>query len=334
VIKTIDALLAKPLRKPFPSSHGAGLAAALSARFADLRAFLRPQLARLVPLGARAKGAFEQGVSAIERGRQRLPPPLARGLRSASSRLLAMLVLAFATLVFGLALVGVVGGLRGPRPPAPEASASSGVSPGALGSAPAPSAAASPSSAPPSPVPPPSLESLLDRAKLSASSKDYASAVVSAKAALEQHPEAKNDARLASALFQAAQDKATLGPAFELLEGPMQDKGAGIIHDLAVFSPKGSPAQKRAEAFLGSARFTTVATPSLKLAVAMRRARSCKEVRKLLPEVKAKGDKQSLPYLTFFREHLGAYGCLKQDKLLEETTRVINARAAALDSTP
>jgi hypothetical protein len=336
VVRAIDVLLGKPLRKPFPSEHGSGVVAWLRARLADVRVFARPLLERLGPLGARAAPAFARGVAGIERGRQRLPPPLARALSRVPSALLAKLALALAGAVVLLALIGIVGSLRGPsapEAPSPSASASASSAPAALSAeaataAPAPSGAPAPSA---SPAATPGLDALLERAKLSAGAKDYPAAIAAGKAALELDPAAKNDGRLATALFQAAQDKKTLDPAFQLLEGPMQDRGAGIVHDLAVFATKGSPAQRRAESWLGSPRFTAVAAPPLRLAVAMRRARSCKEVRELLPEVKTGGDKQSLPYLKFFSEHLASYPCLKKDKLLRETISVISARAAKAD---
>jgi hypothetical protein len=47
--------------------------------------------------------------------------------------------------------------------------------------------------------------------------------------------------------------------------------------------------------------------------------------------VKAGGDKQSLPYLKFFREHLTQYPCMKGDNLLEDTWKAVSARAAKVD---
>ena len=108
----------------------------------------------------------------------------------------------------------------------------------------------------------------------------------------------------------------------------MKERGAGIVHDLAVYAPKGSPAQKRAEAWLGSAGFTAVALPPLRLAVALRRAKSCAEVRALLPQAKTMGDKQSLVYLEFFRQKLDNYPCLKGDTLLADTTAAVATRAS------
>jgi serine/threonine-protein kinase len=346
VIKEIDEILARPLRKAWQPSR-AGVLGWLASRYADTRAQVRPLLARLGPLAGRARtalgplasggrAAFERGVAAIERIRGNLPPALVKRIERVPSTTFAKILVGCAGLVLLLAVIGVVGSLRKPRAPvAPaesSARASSAPAPSASSALSLPSASAAPSAS--ASAAPAGLETLLDQAKSRANAKDFTGAVEAAKSALAENPAAKNDGRLASALFQAAQDKKATDAAFTLLEGPMQDKGAAIVHDLAVFAPKGSAAQRRAESWLGSSGFSAVATPPLKLAVAMRRARTCKEVRALLPEVKANGDKQSLPYLKFFREHLGSYPCLRGDSLLADTNSAVSARAAKVDVAP
>ncbi|HWP05445.1 MAG TPA: hypothetical protein VNN72_06870, partial [Polyangiaceae bacterium] len=325
------ALLAKRLFPPYERSFGARMIRMVSERWADARAFFRPLLARLVP---QARAAFERLVAWLDARRAMLPKPAAERLAKVPSRAIAGIILGFAGLVVLLALVGIVGAIVGsasPRPPAEVKTASSSEA-----SAPVPSAGPSASSAAAAPAPSgapsrdPALEGLLAKANERANAKDFAGSVAAASQALALDPTAASDPRLASALFQAAQDKKSPEAAFKLLEGPMGERGAGIVHDLAVFAPKGSPAQTRAETWLGSPRFTAVAPPALRLAVAMRRARSCDEVRALLPEVKLGGDKQSLPYLKFFKEHLGKYPCLKKDTLLDDTMRTVSARAAKL----
>lgn len=337
VVKEIDEILKRPLRKP--ASHaGGGPLGWLSSRSADVRALLRPKLAKLEPVRAEAIAAFERGVAAIERMRANLPPRVRQPLERVSSATLAKIVLGAAAAIFVLALVGLAGTLHGSRRQAtavrsesPVPSASEAASAANVPSASTPASASSPTSASsPASGPAPlhvGLEPLLDRVKVRADAKDDPGIISAAKAALAEDPIAKNDARMATALFQAAQDKQTIDAAFELLEGPMRDKGANIVHDLAVFAPKGSAAQRRAESWLGSPAFDAAASPALKVAVAMRRARSCRQVRALLPEVKTDGDKTSLPYLKFFKDHLGAYACLKKDDLLADTTKAVSERA-------
>jgi len=316
VVKAIEALLAQRLFPPYERSLRARLTRLATERWADLRALARPRFASLVAW--------------LDARRALLPKQLAQPLSKVSSGTVGAVLVGLGALLVVLALVGVVGALIGssPSPSLPPARASAALSVAPVASsAPATPVAPAPSSAPP---PDPALVAHIERANARANAKDYAGAVDAASRALALDPGAANDSRVASALFQAAQDKASAAAAFKLLEGPMGERGAGIIHDLAVFAPKGSPAQVRAEAWLGSPRFTAIAGPALRLAVAMRRARSCDEVRGLLAEVKVAGDKQSLPYLKFFRDQIAKYPCLKQDSLLDDTTRAVSARAAKL----
>lgn len=90
---------------------------------------------------------------------------------------------------------------------------------------------------------PESATVLLEIARLHADQKDYVAAVAAAKRALALEPARKTDRRVASVLFLSAQVKASADDAFALLEGPMDERGAVIAHDLAVYAPKASVAQ-------------------------------------------------------------------------------------------
>jgi hypothetical protein len=263
-------------------------------------------------------------------------------------------LLAVSGAVLVLAIGGVIGALRGSPGVAVEKERSSAVAPHGSSLAGAPSLSGAASSAPlPSPDPAPeelekavagglvplqklaagfpeSATVLLEIGRAQVAKKDYVAGVLAVARALEIDPEMRRDPRTAGVLFQAAQAKVASAAAFKLLEGPMRERGAAIEHDLAVYAPTGSLAQKHAEAFLRSPRFTAVAEPALQLAVALRRAKTCAQVRALLLEVKAAGDRTSLPYLKFFREHIASYPCLKGDSLLSDTSRVIELRSKEL----
>ena len=174
---------------------------------------------------------------------------------------------------------------------------------------------------------PESAPVLLEIARLHADQKDYAAAVTAAKRALALEPSRKTDRRVASVLFLSAQSKASADDAFSLLEGPMEERGAVIAHDLAVYAPKGSTAQKRAEAFLGSSRFEAVAPEPVKLAAKLRAAKSCDDVKELMPRVQSIGDKHSMPYLQFFAKKPDVYACLTKDGELAKVTKIVEARA-------
>jgi serine/threonine protein kinase len=174
---------------------------------------------------------------------------------------------------------------------------------------------------------PESASVLLELARLHVDQKDYVAGVAAAKRALALEPARKTDRRVASVLFLSSQVKTSADDAFALLEGPMDERGAVIAHDLAVYAPKNSPAQKRAEAFLGSSRFEAVAPESVKLAAKLRAAKSCGDVKELMPRVQAIGDKHSLPYLQFFAKNPDVYACITKDDLLAKVTTIVDARA-------
>jgi serine/threonine-protein kinase len=318
VVKTIDALIGKPQRAPFQRGRPRarpGVSGFFAERLRDLRSLLRP--------------AVRSATAAVDERRARLPPKLARRIERVSSRaiVLGLAIASFALLA--LALGGVIGALSGGEKPA-RVSGSVPAGPEApVASAPAPaSAAAVASQALPSPAAR-EADALLAEARTLALAKDYPAAVDRVARALGLDATKKSDGRAATVLFQAAQAKQSFDKAFELLEGPMEERGAAIVHDLAVFAPKGGKAQTRAETFLDSARFQGIATPPLRLAASLRRSRRCTDVRSLLVEVKKSGDKHSLPYLQFFRENIKNYPCLKTDTLLADATRAVETRAQA-----
>jgi serine/threonine-protein kinase len=346
VVKATDKLLGRrPTRRPFQPTRRAPEKAHLVERASS----------RFSKFGATLRASLRAVARRIDAQRESWPRLLARPLQHVSSRAIAVGLLALASIALGLTLFAFGklaagrdepaaavnrGSVPAPAPVATGATTATGATPASpstpvSAAIPAPEAAELEAARRSGPA---ELTKLADRfpkdanvrlelARAQANAKDYVAAVKSVAAALPLDPSAKNDGRSASALFQAAQAKPSLEAAFALLEGPMQERGAAIAHDLAVFAPKGAPAQRRAEAFLASPRFVTVAEPPLRLAVAMRRATRCSEVRALLPEVKAAGDKHSLPYLKFFHERIAAYPCLKADTLLVDATKAVEARA-------
>jgi serine/threonine-protein kinase len=318
VVRAVDALIGKPTRGAFRPGR----------RPPEARGFVSVVLARWAGFRRRSRRRFERFTGVVEDGIARLPRVLRRPLRRAGASVAAAVLLGVAALSVVALLAGVLGLISGPTERRAIGTASR------IAVAAEPSALTSAVVAPRTgvvEVPASSVASgaleLAETVRAAVAKKDFAAGVAAAARALAIDPEVRRDARLAGALFQAAQVKASAQQAFELLEGPMRERGAAIEHDLAVYAAKGSAAQRRAEAFLGSPRFMATADPPLQLAVALRRARTCAEVRALLPEVKAAGDKSSVPYLKFFGEHLQSYPCLKKDSLLADTAKVIEQRA-------
>jgi serine/threonine-protein kinase len=73
----------------------------------------------------------------------------------------------------------------------------------------------------------------LAMASVALKQKDLPRAVSAVEAALELDPKLANDAQIATALWITAQNKKTSAAAFELLRGPMGERGRSILHDLA-----------------------------------------------------------------------------------------------------
>ena len=321
VVKTIDVLIGKPQRgRRGRAPERRGLQAFLARSLRAARTFVRPGLRALTTL--------------VDRQRNALPTSLARRLARVQSSTIGLALVGAAALLFVLAVVAVARlASRGEEPRASVAPSTSGAAKAMPSSAvSAPLVGVPPASASARPASPAEQKAsaLLGEARSLASAKDYPAAVAKVKAALELDPKSKNDGRAATVLFQAAQTKPGFDAAFALLEGPMEERGAAIAHDLTVFAPKGGSAQLRAERYLDSPRFMAIAAPPLRLAASLRRSRRCNDVRSLLVEVKKIGDKHSLPYLEFFNEHLTAYPCLKSDSLLADATKAVEQRAKAL----
>ena len=71
--------------------------------------------------------------------------------------------------------------------------------------------------------------------------------------ALEIDPKLAEDAQMASALWVLAQSKQTSDATFELLKGPMGERGRTILHDLTTTRGVRAPIRKKAEAALSTA---------------------------------------------------------------------------------
>jgi len=324
IVKAVNALIGKPTLSALPALRSAP---------------------------ARRVNGFSRLVARIDGLLPRLPRAVRKPLRRVRPDVLAGVVVGVVGIAVALVLVALTAALRGGTESSSGAPAVRMAIPSAsaLANGAAPSAVmpgkALPSRDPAPPVLaaavkeglvalqrlaerfPDSPTVLVEIGRAQVAAKDYTAGVAAVGRALELDAELRRDPRVAGVLFQAAQAKPSSAAAFKLLEGPMRERGAAIEHDLAVFAPTGSPAQRHADAFLGSPRFMAVAEPALQLSVALRRAKTCAEVRALLPEIKAAGDKTSLPYLKFFSEHLASYPCLKSDTLLQGTARMIELRA-------
>jgi serine/threonine-protein kinase len=178
----------------------------------------------------------------VDKHRNRLPAVM----RTLPAPVLLSVPMAAVGLLLGFGAVAAFSG----QPAAPVATAAeppaSAVRVDAITSAPAPAPTAAPpedlSAATQSGVT--ALEALSKRypkdpaialaiANVALKAKDLPRAVSAVEAALALDPKLANDAQIATALWITAQNKKTSAAAFELLRGPMGERGNSILHDLA-----------------------------------------------------------------------------------------------------
>jgi len=136
----------------------------------------------------------------------------------------------------------------------------------------------------------------------------------------------KSDERVAQLLFEAAQVKESQDGAFALLEGPMAGAGADILYDLVVQEGVKTSARTRADRFIKGPELPKVASPALAVAVAVRKSKTCQQVKDHMARVKEVGDARSLVYLDFFERKSKHYACLVEGGLLEQTKAAVLAR--------
>ncbi len=338
-VEGADALKDLPLGDEPPSREPAPSAPAVTQPAIAERA---KQLA----LVARQKGALavERAAAAVDGSRDRWPPLLRRKLSRVSGQHIAIGLLALAG-VLPLLIIIVIGVSVGG-----SAEVSAGAGSGS------PSASAAPT-ATPSKDPlelaidqakaggVPALEELakkhadsavvqLELADALVNAKQYLKATGAVGRALAQDKAAKDDPRAARVLFQTAQVQESQDASFALLQGPMAAAGADILYDLVVEEGVKTGARTRADRFIKGSELAKVATPELAIAVAVRKSKTCKEVRALMPRVKEVADARILVYLDFFERKEKHYECLTDDGLLGQVRAAVKSRVGDAGKQP
>jgi hypothetical protein len=177
-------------------------------------------------------------------------------------------------------------------------------------------------------------EPLTEAARAWVAAKDYVRATGAVGRALALDPNLSRNDRIATVLYQAAQDRASADAAFALLQGPMSARGAEIQWDLAA-EPAIKPwVRNRAGQWLRSPGFRRVAPPSLTVAADLRTAANCEAARTLLPKAKELGDERSLSQLQAWQRTTGCgkkkaedcMPCLRRDDALKDAVTAIQHR--------
>lgn len=172
-----------------------------------------------------------------------------------------------------------------------------------------------------------------------AKNKRFEDAVDSSRIALALDPNLNENAKVAGALFRAAQSNNGSAATFRLLKGPMGAAGVGIIYDLARTEGISARIRSTAEAALKDEEVRSTASPSLKLVLDLETAESCEELRSLVERAALVGDKRAIPKLQTFTERHGCgpeksddcYPCLRENSALVDAISTIENRVTLSD---
>jgi serine/threonine-protein kinase len=166
---------------------------------------------------------------------------------------------------------------------------------------------------------------------------EFAASVHSVQKSLTLDPKAANLAPNATALKAAAQVNVSSAPAFKLLTGPMEARGAEIVYDLASSTETSMALKQQALLWLTSKRFAQVSTPALAVAGDLLIAKSCEARRGLLLRAKNVGGKRSLALLKEYRAGRGCgadeptpcNACLVETPLLGQAISELEKRVSS-----
>ncbi len=167
--------------------------------------------------------------------------------------------------------------------------------------------------------------------------KKHKESVDAAGNALRLSTSARDNPRIASVLWIAAQSKEGADAAFELLEGAMGAKGADILYDLTTTEGVRGAVVKRANDFLNSKQFDKASSPALHVTVGLTRAKRCQQRYGLLLRAQNVGDKRTLKVLRKLENRSGCgrrgrvdcNACMRKDDRLQKAIEAIERRAGS-----
>jgi eukaryotic-like serine/threonine-protein kinase len=167
-----------------------------------------------------------------------------------------------------------------------------------------------------------------------AARKNYPGAIAAVGRALGIDATFRNNAHVASLVFQGAQVKASSDAAFDLVEGALGARGADIAYDLVTTPNVRDWVQQRAEQFLQSSSFQKVASPGLGAIIKLRYSAGCEEKRVLLAATKKHADERALFELVPLQDRSGCgarkkddcYPCLRTSNDLDDAIAAVRSR--------
>jgi eukaryotic-like serine/threonine-protein kinase len=149
-------------------------------------------------------------------------------------------------------------------------------------------------------------------------------------------PELVHDKAMLHAVRRAADDDAAQKLAFELAAGPLGAEGADLLFDVWASTSEKTQTTALAKALLDKDDVRSHASDSLRVALELRRATRCEDVKRLLPSAKENGDERVLRRLTQLASRKGCgflglsdcFPCLRQDDELSDAQKAVQLRKA------
>lgn len=181
----------------------------------------------------------------------------------------------------------------------------------------------------------------LAAARMARKAGDPKASVAAVDKALELDPAVRGNGHVAALLWWAVQKTETQGAALALLEGPMKERGADIVYDLAVTDGIGKSLAKTARARLSTQTFRRESTPAAAAAAALLLAPRCEQRKALVKLAENVGDERSARLLRLYRDGKGCAadepapcnGCLDK-KAVQAALDAIEVRASKAPAPP
>jgi hypothetical protein len=165
---------------------------------------------------------------------------------------------------------------------------------------------------------------------------EYPASLAAFKRAAEMDPSLTSDTVMLHLVRRAADGDTTVKPALELAAGPLGAGGADILFDVWASTNDKTDTTQLAKSLLDRDDVLAHASPSLRVALELRRATKCDDVKRLLPDAKEHADERATRRLTQLGSRHGCgflgladcFPCIRQNDDLSDASHAAAGRPA------
>jgi hypothetical protein len=152
---------------------------------------------------------------------------------------------------------------------------------------------------------------------------------------LKQDPTKLGDAKIDRQLLDFARDDQTGWHALHIIAELETARSADLLYEIWTGTARHTASTELAEALLTTDAVRKHASPALAAALDLRDAKTCEDVKKLLPKVQANGDRRSLYMLGKLHHHSGCgahkrddcYACLRKGDAINDAVKAVRKHA-------